>query len=144
MVQGFSNVTGSPTRPNAISLNDVGVNPKSDVAEMLQKADKDNDGWLDINEVTAVLRELGHKRGQVRMLRFVVVSQLALLLLFAGVSFGLVWLVVDIHSNPIKEGIMVDKRTGEPIKVCIDIVWAVGPRSSFLLAGFICRYESAE
>jgi hypothetical protein len=105
-------------RANTIAINDVGIDPKSELAQMLRQADKDNDGLLDLSEISAVLQELSRKQSQVRMLTYMIISQFALLLLFAGVSFGLVWVVVDYHSNPVKNGIMIDKRTGNPVQVC--------------------------
>jgi hypothetical protein len=113
-----SNLALQIPRANVIAINDVGIDPESDIAQMLRKADKDNDGNLDMAEITAVFQELNRKQSQVRMLSYLLISQFALLLLFAGVSFGLVWVVVDYHSNPVKNGIMVDRKSGNPIQVC--------------------------
>mmetsp|Transcript_41273 Transcript_41273/g.86188 ORF Transcript_41273/g.86188 Transcript_41273/m.86188 type:complete len:343 (-) Transcript_41273:54-1082(-) len=102
---------------NAIAINDIRIDPKSDVAKMLREADKDQDGSLNLAEITAVFQDLSNKQSQIRMLFYMLISQFALLLMFAAVSFALVWIVVDSRSNTVRDGVMVDRRTGAPIQV---------------------------
>ncbi len=137
-----TNMTSEVQRANVIAINDVGIDPKSELAQMLREADKDKDGCLDVAEITAVFQELGRKQSQVRMLSYMLMAQFTLLLLFAGVSFGLVWVVVEYHSNPVKNGIMIDKTTGAPIQVLRSTLYVL---ERLVLTAFKCllQVESA-
>ena len=58
-------MTSEVQRANVIAINDVGIDPKSELAQMLREADRDKDGSLDVAEITAVFQELGRKQSQV-------------------------------------------------------------------------------